>query len=131
MLLEQTDVIYSYTRKQAIEDGDQMLLSDDDAATARESGFRYPVYLTGSVVNLMIRAVENKRCHNDWNGVLWDVLFMASLAVRRAGDNDTAYFKVVITGAGRTRNHQMLIKVGAVDIDDPAPCFTIMFPEDD
>jgi hypothetical protein len=121
-------VIYAYTRKQAIEDGYQVLLTDEHAKLARQAGWKYPVYLTRGVWDLIEQAVEAKQYCNDMSGVLWDVLFMA-----RFGSNiseDIRAFTVIITGFGRKRNHLLYIQVGPTDIDDPTPAITIMMPED-
>jgi hypothetical protein len=122
------NVIYAYTRKQAIEDGYQVLLTDDYAKLARQAGWKYPVYLTRGVWDLIEQAIEAKKQCNDMSGVLWDVLFMA-----RFGQDitqDTRAFTVIITGCGRKRNHLLYIQVGPTDIDDPRPAITIMLPED-
>lgn len=118
------DVMYVYTRRQALEDGYQMLLSDGHAVLARQAGWKYPVYLTHFVVALIETAVANKKYKNDWNGVLWHILWMS-----RAGqpvDDETTRFTVMICGV----NHEMFIQCGPTDIDDPAPALTIMGPED-
>jgi hypothetical protein len=122
------EVIYAYTRKQAIADGYQVLLTDDHAKLARQAGWKYPVYLTRGVWDLIEQAVEAKKHCNDLSGVLWDVLFMA-----RFGSNiseDTRAFTVIITGCGRKQNHLLYIQVGPTDIDDPTPAITIMLPYD-
>jgi len=121
-------VIYAYTRKQAIEDGYQVLLIDEYAKLARQAGWKYPVYLTRGVWDLIEQTVESKQHCNDMSGVLWDVLFMA-----RYGQDitdDTRAFTVIITGCGRKKNHLLNIQVGPTDIDDPTPAITIMMPED-
>lgn len=123
------EVIYAYTRKQAIEDGYQMKLEGKDAQTAREVGYKYPVYLTTGIVDLMQKAIDNPRWANDWDGILWDILWM-SRANARPVNQQTNIFVVIITGIGRKRNHQMIIQVGPTDIDDPAPALTIMLPEE-
>jgi hypothetical protein len=122
------NVIYAYTRKQAIEDGYQVLLIDDHAKLARQAGWKYPVYLTRGVWDLIKQAVESKKHCNDMSGVLWDVLFMA-----RFGQDiteDTRAFNVIITGCGRKLKYLLYIQVGPTDIDDPTPAITIMMPED-
>jgi hypothetical protein len=122
------EVIYAYTRKQAIEDGYQVLLTDYHAKLARQAGWKYPVYLTRGVWDLIEEAVEAKKHYNDMNGVLWNILYMA-----RFGNDiteDTRAFTVIITGTGRKRNHLFYVQVGPRDIDDPTPAITIMLPED-
>lgn len=123
----ETEIAYSYTRKQAIEDGEQVLL---DARMTKEAGYRYPVYMTRSVWNLVEMAVNNKKHCNDLEGVLWDILYMSIRNHTRCLDASTYQFVVIITGTGRVRNHMMLVNCGPTDIDNPAPAITIMLPED-
>ena len=119
-------VIYTYTRKQAIADGSQIKLEGEHAKIARQVGWKYPVYLTSSVWALIEEAVENGR--DDIGTVLWDIVRMA-----RFGKNisqDTRIFQVIITGTGHMRNHRLYLQVGPTDFDDPSPAITIMLPED-
>lgn len=122
------EVIYSYTRKQAIEDGHQVLLTEKYAELACDAGWKYPVYLTRSVWDLMEQSVASKQ-DGDMTGVLWNILVMA-----RFGDdiaNDTRAFKMMISGCyDKKRLREIYLQVGPTDIDDPAPAITIMLPED-
>ena len=121
------EVIYAYTRKQAIEDGYQVLLTGKHAELAREAGWKYPVYLTRGVWDLMEQSVASEK-DGDLTGVLWNALVMA-----RFGENiavDTRTFKVIIKGTGRKHQQLFYLQVGPTDIDDPAPAITIMLPED-
>lgn len=122
------NVIYTYTRKQAIADGYQIKLEGAHAEIARQAGWKYPVYLTSGVWELIEQAVASERHCNDFNGVLWDIVWMA-----RSGKDisqDTRVFQVIITGTGRQKYHQLYLQVGPVDIDDPEPAITIMLSED-
>ena len=122
------EVIYTYTRKQAIEDGYQVLLTGKHAELAREAGWKYPVYLTRSVWDLMEQSIASEQ-DGDMTGVLWNILVMA-----RFGDDitkDTRLFKMMFSeGHGRKRLYEIYLQVGPTDIDDPAPAITIMLPED-
>ncbi len=123
------DPIYAYTRAQAIKDGYQMLLTDKDAQAVKEIGYKYPVYLTTTVIDLMNRAVKNDRWANDWDGILWDILWMSRRDSRPVNDY-TSKFQVIINGAGRQKYYDLIIQCGPTDIDNPAPALTIMFPEE-
>ena len=122
------DVIDTYTREQAIEDGSQVLLKEEHAEMAKEAGWKYPVYITSGVWSLIKMAVNNKKHCNDLNGVVWDVLYMARFGQDIAPD--TRVFKVTITGCGKKRTHVFYMQIGPTDINDPAPAMTIMLPED-
>ena len=73
------EVIFSYTRAQAIEGG--MLI--DVTPTALEAGFRFPVAATAALMGA-IETIPRQYSHEDKEGRLRDVLWMTSLAARRA-----------------------------------------------
>lgn len=128
-MFENAEVIYTYTRKQAIEDGMQSRLEGEHAQSAKEAGYKYPVFITSGVLGLIEQAVNNKKYCNDFAGVLWDILYM-SRATGRPVNERMVKFEVIITGTGRQRTHTMYIECGAMDFDDPAPVLTIMLPEE-
>ncbi|MGB9498726.1 MAG: DUF6573 family protein [Dissulfuribacterales bacterium] len=67
------EVIYSYTRKQAIEDGVLIDVSD----TATEVGIKYPVAVTSAVWNRYIKPDSSlKSFGQSVHGRLWDMLWM-------------------------------------------------------
>lgn len=91
------EVIYAYTRRQAIEDGVLVQLSGEgyegDAwvpAMVKEAGFRFPVAMTAEAFALCVElSPAAKRACNDLKGRLWDVLWMLKNAIRRANSTDT------------------------------------------
>lgn len=99
-----------YTREQAIEAG---VLVDARAGeladvTRQHFGPDMPVVMTAGVFQLIKRAVEHPRWHNDWNGVWHDILSISRLTMRRSMQaGDRRRFIVVITGTGRVRNHEL------------------------
>ena len=70
-----TNIIYAYTRKQAVEDGEQV----DVSATAAEAGIRFPVFLTRRVFNNYV-AVPPEAIGQDEAGRLWDIVWMLRLS---------------------------------------------------
>ena len=82
------NVISTYTRAQAIEDG--VLI--DAGAMAREAGFKWPVALTAAVWADCVAWTEDdsrQQVYQDESGRLWDLAYMASHAIRvskRSGD---------------------------------------------
>lgn len=125
----QDDLIFTYTRKQALEDGLQMKLEGEKAQMAKDVGYKYPIYLTACVIDIIDIAVNNPKHCNDWNGVLWDILWM-SRNYATTIDKQTHSFQVIITGVGRKKYHKFYIQCGPTDIDDPTPALTIMTPQD-
>lgn len=79
-------VISTYTRAQAIEDG--VLI--DAGAMAREAGFKWPVALTSAVWADCVTWSEDdsrRQIYQDESGRLWDVIYMASHAIRTSKDS--------------------------------------------
>ena len=119
------EIIFSYTRAQAI--ADRVLI--DVTPTAVEAGFRFPTAVTGDLM-AAIETIPPQYFHEEVQGRLWDVLWMASLSARRAkaGCSRIA-FELILHIEGTTRKYQSLI----LDIgpgDTPEPVITIGFPAD-
>jgi hypothetical protein len=73
------EVIYAYTRSQAVADGEQVEVSK----LATEAGIRFPVFLTRGVYDQFVTVpagVEGQ----DETGRLWDILTMLRFAIRRS-----------------------------------------------
>lgn len=128
------DVIYAYTRKQAIEDGFQMPLTDELTEVGMEDMarqlYKYPIFLTSAVYELIQKAVDNKRWLNDWKGVVWDILYMSQNYKRELSPSKVET-KVRINGAGRKKDYWFHLEVGPMDIDNPEPVITIMMADED
>lgn len=118
-------VIYRYTRKQALEDG--VLI--DVSETAREAGIIYPVAITGTVWwSYVVPCERDRELGQSEKGRLWDVLWMfRNDAMQNAGD--TMLFKVYFT----LFCNQELVTLKAVcgPGDEGEPVLTIMLPEED
>lgn len=121
-------VIYSYTRRQAVADGMQFRAP---AALAAEAGITWPVYITSAVYEEAIRIPEGVEAQDE-TGRLWDVLWLAALTARTGGGAGPVAFVVNVRqdNEGPARPCQYYLQAGAVDIDDPAPCLTIMTSAD-
>jgi len=63
------EVIFAYTRKQALADGVQV----DVTATAQEAGIKFPMFLTRAVFDTYV-AVPAGVTGQDKAGRLWDVI---------------------------------------------------------
>ena len=80
------EVISTYTRAQAIEDG----VLVDAGSTAQEVGFSVPVALTSTVWADCVAWTDDdsrKKPFQDQVGRLYDVLFMAAFAIRTSTDS--------------------------------------------
>lgn len=122
------DVIYSYTRAQALEDGVLVDLMQDKMLEVCKQHYKWPIACTAAVWAIVEAAVNNKRCHNDYAGVVHDMLWM-SRTLRRKVDESTVIFRVKIVGAGAKQLYDFKMVCGPGD--DAEPVLTIMLPDED
>ena len=129
------NVIHVYTRAQAIADG--VLI--DATELAREAGFRFPVALTTEVWAECV-AWEQDDCerqvHQDVTGRLWDVLWMASVAIRARGGASRSsrmpFQLLVVPRDGKSRQaREVELHVHIGPGDQGEPVLTIMMPWED
>jgi len=86
------DVIHTYTREQAIEDG--QLIDVSDTHEAREAGYKVPVCLTVGV-HALVQVPASLGGEQDYSGRLWDTLFLAAAAFKQAEDKTLVPYKVI------------------------------------
>ena len=118
-------VIYAYTRAEAIKDG----VLFDVSKTARETGFLWPVAVTATVWALIEAIPPSKQGIQSINGRLWDVLWMAYMAIRGARHNDKMLYYTLILHHGRKKNITLKLVTGPGDHGEPV--VTIMLPDED
>lgn len=126
------DLISVYTRAQAINDGVLVDLSALAPDVCRQHVGGIHVACTNSVWSIIDAAIKNPRWANDLNGVVHDILWMAGRAIEHLKRQEVGafdYFTVIVTGAGRQRNHQF--KVGSTIDESERPCLTILLPHED
>lgn len=124
-------VIYAYTRAQAIEDGYLVDVSE----TAEEAGFRIPVALTRAAWNDCVEWDDDDTsrhgCPQDEAGRLWDVLWMARMACRRAVGDRVPVTLVRVPREGRGHLPRRVTLRGVIGGGDHGePCITIGQPAD-
>lgn len=122
------DVIYSYTRAQAIEDG----VLVDVTSVAREAGIGFPVAITRAVFEKCVAVSEGIEAQDE-SGRLWDILWMfrANLCRPRG---DRCLFQLFVRNHNRARlTHRDRVTLKAIcgPGDDAAPVITIMLPDED
>jgi len=121
------EVISSYSRAQAIEDG----VLVDVSSVAREAGIKFPVAMTQTVWGKYVEVFEGVSCQDE-TGRLWDILWMFRCNARRGGD--TLLFKLYVRNHNRERlDSRDLVTLKAVcgPGDTPEPVITIMLPDQD
>ena len=122
------EVLYSYTRKDALADGGQI----DVSAVAREAGLKFPVFLTRAVWESYVRVPEGVQAQDE-KGRLWDIVWMLRCAARRTG-GALMMFKLHVRNDNRRGTPPLVTlkaECGPLDIDDPRPSITVMLPEED
>ena len=121
-------VIYSYTRAQAVADGQQVEVT----STAREAGIKFPVFLTRTVFDSYVTVPPGAACQDE-AGRLWDILWMLRFAILRAKPdaNRLPVALYVRNDNRRARLVKLIAQCGPLDIDDPQPAITIMMPDED
>jgi hypothetical protein len=122
------DVVYSYTRAQAVADGVQVEVTK----TAQEAGIRFQVFLTRTVFDAYV-AVPPHVSGQDEAGRLWDVVWMLRFAIQRTKRGvERLPFALYVRNDNRAAKLVKLVAVaGPLDIDDPAPAITVMMPDED
>ena len=127
------NVISTYTRAQAIEDG--VLI--DPGSMAREAGFKWPVALT---INAWADCVawtdadSQQQVHQDQSGRLWDTLYMASYAIRTSKDSgDRILFQLyrVPRDGNSTKAVLVTLKLIVGPGDSGEPAITILLSNED
>ena len=127
------DVIYRYTREQAIADG----VLVDVSNMARDVGIILPVAMTAAAWADAVawqEADNERQTYQDESGRLWDVLFMAAYAIRtqRRPDDRLLYQLRRIPRDGRsTTARELTLKLILGPGDDGKPVITILMPNED
>ena len=122
------EVIYAYTRAQAVADGVQVEVTK----TAQEAGIKFPMFLTRAVFDKYV-AVPEGVTGQDETGRLWDVVWMTRFAIIRArpGVQRIPVAPYVRNDNHRPRLVKLIATCGPLDIDDPQPAITVMMPDED
>lgn len=127
------EVISTYTRAQAIEDG--VLIGA--GSMAQEVGFKWPVAVTSAAWADCVTWTEDdnrQQVYQDESGRLWDVLFMASHAIRtRSGSGDRLLFQLYRVPRDRrsTKAELTTLKLIVGPGDQGEPVITILLPHED
>ena len=128
--------IFTYTRKQAIEDGVLVDLNqkptaedpniDDLDELCRNAGFKYPIAITyAAFLKYVALTPAAERAGNDIKGRLWDILTMLRFAIRGSSNTDqiTFEFRCVTT---RIRPSRCFLKAVVGGGDNGEPVITLM-----
>ncbi len=130
-LFDAAEIVHSYSRAQAIEDGEIV----DFSTLAVEAGFNYPVAVTRAVYMDCVTWTENDAASlgpQDEKGRMWDILTMLRYAISANRQAEVITFRVSRTprldyGPGKTVTLKAVVGPG----DTPVPSITIMEPDED
>ena len=111
------EVIYRYTRAQAIADG----VLVDCTPTAREAGFKWPVAITAGVFHAIIPSEYAVSMGQSYEGRLWDVLHMLRYAIKTSNGS---IIKFTVKIGRKRENFKAVCSPG----DTLEPVITIMLP---
>jgi len=121
------EVISSYSRAQAIEDGQLIDVSE----VAREAGLKWPTVVTAAVWAMIEDLPRGLRGSvQDISGRLWDVVWMARCAAHDApAGTDLVPYQLRLPING-TRKSLVTLWLHCGPGDTPEPVLTIGLPED-
>ena len=125
---DDAEVIYAYTRAQALEDG----VLVDVNEMAKEAGMKWPVALTATVYGKCVE-VPDGVTGQDETGRLWDILWMLRCAATRC-QGDTLYFQLCVRNHNREqldRRDLVTLKAVCGPGDDGEPVITVMLTYED
>lgn len=119
------DIIYSYTRAQAIKDGELV----DVSSVAKEAGIKFPLAISRAVWEKYVE-IPKGVIGQDIQGRLWDVVWMLKIAIHRSAGGDTINFQLYVrNSAGRPKLETLKAICGPGDNADPV--ITILLPNED
>lgn len=148
-LFTEADVIHTYSRAQAIEDGVLVdLMQPETVKAVREAGFKFPVAMTSAAFHLAVWPIVDdaevddaddtsaekwlKSRGQDLQGRLWDVLWMLRCAIKaqpKAGP--WAPFNISVQDWESRRRRVLRLKSICGPGDAGEPVLTIMLPDED
>ncbi len=122
------ELLSSYSRKQAIEDGVLVDVSAIAADLVQNAGVKLHVAMTNTVWGEYVEVPEGV-VGQDWKGRLWDILWLFRCAAKAVKDN-TICFSVRVSNDDKAPREARLKAVCGPD-DEGKPCLTIMAAEED
>jgi len=126
-VFDATDIIYRYTRADALRDGVLVDISD----VALEAGFAIPVAITRAAYDSYI--VPSDSLHSDGQsteGRLWDTLRVPWITAKRNGGS-TIMFSVLFLMKSGAKPEPIELKAMCHPGDNSEPVVTIMLPNED
>ena len=122
------EVVYAYTRAQAVADGVQVEVTK----TAQEAGIKFPVFITRTVYDSYVTVPPGVTAQDE-AGRLWDIVWMLRFGILRSrpGVDRIPFALYVRNDNRRAKLIKVIATCGPLDIDDPQPAITVMMPDED
>ncbi|MDH7510407.1 MAG: hypothetical protein QHH04_05125 [Methanolinea sp.] len=128
------DIIFAYTRADALRDGVLVELPGD---LCKNAGIVVSVAVTRAIWDEYISPEYlSELADQDVPGRIWDLLWMFSCAARQSRQTSIVFFKIefaILDNANRARSSRTLATFKAIcgPGDEGEPVITIMLPEED
>ena len=122
------EVIHTYSRAQAIEDGVLVDVSKVVPDLVQNAGIKLHVAMTSEVWNEYVQVPEGI-VGQDWKGRLWDILYLFQVQARRAKGSEIL-FQLYARNDNR-RPRRVTLKAVCGPDDAGKPCVTILTPAQD
>ena len=130
---DDADIVYSYSRRQAMRDGVLVDLTNSDFGDrCRELGFRINVAITSGAWSETVGGIdEDLPAGQTIEGRIWDVLYAFRYAIQVGGmQSDRVHFKVSVLGLdNRRKTVNLWALIGPGDAGEPV--MTIMLEGED
>jgi len=126
------EVIFAYSRRQAIEDGVLVdMMQPETVRAVREAGFKFPVAMTAGAFAATVAEPDKALPEGqDRQGRLWDVLWILSLAIKGSRQRtDRVSFRVSVWNGQRRNEVKLWASCGPGD--DAGPVITVMLEGED
>lgn len=127
------DMIYGYSREQALNDG---VLVSLDPKLCHEAGFKFPIAVSDHLWGVINPGNLETMPGQSITGRVWDLLWMFKLAISdpKNKGSDRLFYKLILLCRGdgcpaRLEEFNILAVCGPGDSGEPV--LTLMFPEDD
>lgn len=121
-----SDVIFSYSRAEALADG----VLVDVSSLAVEAGIKYPVAMTSELYHSIVPDERAAASGQDLSGRLWDVFTIFKLSISKGSGGDRLDFNVIMQDSARKRRI-VAVKSVCGPGDSGEPVITMMLPDQD
>ena len=131
-MMETDNVIFSYTRAQALDDG--VLIDAPITALAKEAGFKWHCAMTAELFGEINPTADERQAGQDLQGRIWDLLTMFKHAIKRAKLQTSELvfdFSVQRVSGNKFSNELVRVRAHCGPGDTPEPVLTFMQPHQD